>query len=33
MVVIDRNLFELEPAEINEAKVTMTIFDGRTVYE
>lgn len=32
-VVLDRNLFELPPAEINEAKVMMTIFDGRTVYE
>ena len=32
-VVLDRNLFELTDAEINEAKVTMTIFDGRTVYE
>jgi predicted amidohydrolase YtcJ len=33
LVVIDRNLFELEPAEINEAVVTMTVFNGRTVYE
>ncbi len=33
LVVLDRNLFELAPAEINEAKVKMTIFDGRTVYE
>ena len=33
LVVLDRNLFELAPAEINEARVTMTIFDGRTVYE
>jgi len=32
-VVLDRNLFELPSAEINEAKVTMTVFDGRTVYE
>lgn len=32
-VVLDRNLFELPPSEINEAVVTMTIFDGRTVYE
>jgi predicted amidohydrolase YtcJ len=27
------NLFELEPAEINEAKVVMTLFNGRTVHE
>ena len=33
LIVLDRNLFELSAAEINEAKVTMTIFDGRTVYE
>lgn len=33
LVVLDRNLFELSAAEINEAKVTMTVFDGRTVYE
>ncbi|MGI9249552.1 MAG: amidohydrolase [Woeseiaceae bacterium] len=32
-VVLDSNLFELPSSEINEAKVTMTIFDGRTVYE
>ena len=32
-VVLDRNLFELPAAQINEAKVVMTIFDGRTVYE
>ena len=33
LVVLDRNLFELAPAKINEARVMMTIFDGRTVYE
>ena len=33
LLVLDRNLFELPPSEINEAKVTMTVFDGRTVYE
>ncbi|MCP4299667.1 MAG: amidohydrolase, partial [Gammaproteobacteria bacterium] len=33
LVILDRNLFELPASEINEAKVTMTIFDGRTVYE
>lgn len=32
-LVLDRNLFELPAAEINEARVVMTIFDGRTVYE
>jgi len=33
LVVLDHNLFELPSSEINETKVTMTIFDGRTVYE
>ena len=33
LVVLDRNLFELPASEINEAKITMTVFDGRTVYE
>lgn len=33
LVVLDRNLFELPSSEINEAKVMMTVFDGRTVYE
>jgi predicted amidohydrolase YtcJ len=33
LVVLDRNLFELSAGEINEARVTMTLFDGRTVYE
>jgi len=32
LVVIDRNLFEIPPYEINEASVTMTIFDGQTVF-
>jgi predicted amidohydrolase YtcJ len=33
LVVLDRNLFEIPAAEISEASVTMTIFDGRTVYQ
>jgi predicted amidohydrolase YtcJ len=32
-VVLDRNLFEVPASEISDARVTMTIFDGRTVYE
>lgn len=32
-VVLDRKLFELPAAQINEASVVMTIFDGRTVNE
>jgi len=31
-VVLDRNLFEIPSSEISEAEVTMTVFDGRTVY-
>ena len=30
---LDRNLFEVPASEISDARVTMTIFDGRTVYE
>ncbi len=33
LIVLDRNLFEIPAAEISEANVTMTIFDGRTIYE
>ena len=32
LVVLDRNLFEIPAHEISEARVTMTVFDGRTVY-
>jgi predicted amidohydrolase YtcJ len=33
LVVLDRNLFDIPSSEISEATVTMTIFDGRTVYQ
>ena len=33
LIVLDRNLFEIPAAEISEANVTMTIFDGRIIYE
>jgi len=33
LAVLDRNLIELKPSEFNEAKVVMTIFNGRTDYE
>ncbi len=32
LVVLDRNLFAIDTYEISDAHVTMTIFDGRTVY-
>ena len=32
-VVLDRNLFEIPASEISDVNITMTIFDGRTVYE
>jgi predicted amidohydrolase YtcJ len=32
-VVLDRNLFDGPPAAINEAKVVLTVFDGRDVYD
>jgi predicted amidohydrolase YtcJ len=33
LVVLDRNLFEVPASQINEAKVRMTVFDGRIVYD
>lgn len=32
LIVLDRNLFEIPATEINEARVLMTIMDGKTVY-
>ena len=32
-VVLDRNLLDIDPRTIHEARVLMTVFDGRTVYE
>lgn len=31
-VVLDRNLFEIPSAEISDAKVVITVFDGEDVY-
>ena len=33
LVVLNRNLFDLDPYEISDAYVTMTIFDGQTIYQ
>jgi predicted amidohydrolase YtcJ len=33
LVVLDQNLFEIPPEKILEAKVRMTIFNGRIIYE
>jgi predicted amidohydrolase YtcJ len=33
LVVINKNLFDLDSYEISDAYVTMTIFDGRTIYQ
>lgn len=32
IVIFDRNLFEIKPEELNEARVDTTIFEGRVVY-
>ena len=32
LIVIDRNLFEIEPEDISEAKVLLTLFGGEAVY-
>jgi len=33
MVLLDRDIYSIEPAEIDKAKVVLTIMDGRVVYE
>ncbi len=33
MIVLSHNLFEIDPAEIAETEVEMTIFDGEVVFE
>ena len=32
LVVLDRNLFEIPPTEINDAQVVLTIMDGKRIY-
>ncbi len=32
LIVLDRNIFELPPAEIHTAEVVLTLFNGREVY-
>jgi len=33
LVILDRNLFEIDPYEIHQAQVIMTVTDGEVVYE
>jgi hypothetical protein len=33
LVVLSRNLFAIDPYEISDVYVTMTVFDGRTIYQ
>jgi predicted amidohydrolase YtcJ len=33
MVVLDRDIFQVDPMEIADARVEMTVFDGRVVYQ
>ena len=33
VVLIDRDIFKIKPEEIEQAKVVMTIVNGRVVYE
>ena len=33
LAVLDRDIFAIDPMEIHQAQVVMTIFDGRVVYE
>jgi len=32
LIVVDRNLFEIKPGEISDAKVSLTLFEGKPVY-
>ena len=33
LVILSRDIFKIDPVEIGNVKVTMTIMDGRVVYE
>ena len=33
VIVVDRNLFAIDPMEIKDAAVEMTIMDGKIVFE
>ncbi|MBV9926669.1 MAG: amidohydrolase [Acidobacteria bacterium] len=33
LVILDRDIFQIDPAEIEKVRVTLTIMDGRVVYE
>ena len=33
IVVLDKNLLDIDPVEINESKVLYTVSDGRVVYK
>ena len=33
LVILDRNLFEIEPAEISDAKVMKTLFEGEVIFQ
>jgi hypothetical protein len=33
LIVLDRDIFAVEPMEIAQAQVVATVFDGRVVYE
>ena len=33
LVVLDRDIFAVDPAEIHQARVVMTVFDGRVVHD
>ena len=33
MIILDQNLFEIEPARISNTNVLQTVFDGKVVYD
>ena len=32
LIILDKNLFDIEPSEINETKVMATLFNGKLVF-
>jgi len=33
LIVLDRDIFAIDPMEIADTQIVMTVFDGRLVYE
>jgi len=33
VIILDRDIFQIDPADLDKVKVAMTIVDGRVVWE